>query len=256
MRALCLALTLTSLVACSAQTPVGDPPSQGTTGVLGNGQRLRDVQAPASKLAGANVNVTTVVVTAVDNFDETNDGKSRGTIYLQDADKSGPLAGVSLFSPSFQPTSLRLAPGDVVDLAGQYAEATKIGTTVDFTPAFLPQMVKPVTTFRFEVGEPKPIVIPLSDLSSFATGRQWLGQLVTVVDVTAQSAPAGDSKSSGRVTANLSAAANNGPQISNELFNLPVNAFPAATHFKSVTGVVTFFFNLKIAIRSQADLVQ
>ena len=218
--------------------------------------RLRDVQQPAAKLANSNVKITTVVVTAVDNFDETHDGKSRGTIYMQDADKGGPLAGISLFSPSFQPTSLRLAPGDVVDLDGQYAEATKIGTTVDFTPAFLPQMVKPVATFRFEVGEPKPTVINLADLNSFDSGRKWIGQLVTVQNVTVLTAPAGDAKNTGRVTANLAADPKAGAQLSNENYDLPVNAFPANTTFKSITGVVTFFFNLKIAPRSQADLVQ
>ncbi len=217
--------------------------------------RLRDVQNPAAKLGGSNVKVTTTVVTAVDNFDETHDGKSRGTIFLQDADKSGSLAGISLFSPSFQPTSLRLAPGDVVDLDGQYSEQSKIGANVDFSPAFLPQLVKPVATFRFEVGEPKPIVISVADLNSFATGRQWIGQLVQVQKVTVLTAPAGDAKNSGRVTANFGDP-KTGAQISNELFDLPVNAFPANTTFKSVTGVVTYFFNLKIAIRTQADLVQ
>lgn len=254
MRALVLGLAL-SAFACSS--PAGDPHSlPGDAGVLGTGMRLRQVQDPNAKLANSNVKITTVVVTAVDNFDETHDGKSRGTIFLQDADKSGPLAGISLFSPSFQPTSLRLGPGDVVDLDGQYSEQTKIGATVDFTPAFLPQMVKPVTTFRFEVGAPQPIVINLADLNSFTTGRQWIGQLVTVQNVTVLTAPAGDSKNSGRVTANLGADPKTGAQISNELFDLPVNAFPANTTFKSVTGLVTYFFNLKIAIRSQADLVQ
>jgi hypothetical protein len=253
MRAFAIVLVL-SATACSTQA--GDPHSTTEAGVLGSGMRLRDVQNPANKLAGSNVDVTTAVVTAVDNFDETHDGKSRGTIYLQDADKGGPLAAITLFSPSFQPTSLRLAPGDVVDLAGQYTEQTKIGTTVDFTPNFLPQLVKPVCTFRFEVGEPKPIVIQLSDLASFTTGRQWIGQLVTVQNVTALTAPAGDSKNSGRVTANLSSSAQNGPQISNELYDMQPTAFAANTTFKSVTGLVTFFFNLKIAPRSQADLVQ
>lgn len=260
MRAFGFAFTLVVFgsVGCSPTSPDGDAPVPASeAGVLGSGMRLRDVQNPASKLAGSNVKVTTVVVTAVDNFDETHDGKSRGTIFLQDADKSGSLAGISLFSPSFQPTSLRLAPGDVVDLDGQYSEQSKIGATVDFSPAFLPQIVKPVATFRFEVGEPKPIVINLADLTSFAAGgRQWIGQLVTVLNVTAVTAPAGDSKNSGRVMANLSADSKNGPQISNELFDLPVNAFPANTTFKSVTGVVTYFFNMKIAIRRQADLVQ
>lgn len=252
MRALTPALALLTVVACSS--PSNDPPAPYTPNVLGQGMRLREVQDPSKKLANANVSVSSCVVTAVDNFDETHDGKSRGTIYLQDADHGGPLGAISLYSPSFQPTSLRLGPGDVVDLDGQYVEQMSIGSTVNFAPNFLPQMSKPITTFRFEIGAPAPTVINLSDLMTFPTGRQWIGQLVTVNDVTVGGALSVDTK--GRVTALFDGTNANGAAISNELFDLQANAFPTGTHFKSITGLVTFFFNLKIAPRSAADLVQ
>jgi hypothetical protein len=199
--------------------------------------------------------VSSAVVTAVDNFDETNDGKSRGTIWLQDVDKADGFAGISLFSPSFIPANLRLAPGDVVDLNGQYVEQKTIGSTVNFDPAFLPQLVKPSVTFRYETKPPEPKVIPVTDLDTFATGRKWIGQLVTVQNVTVAGAPSTDTKKTGRITAAFTADKNS-PVISNELTPIAENAFPAGTTFKSVTGVVTFFFNLKIAPRSAADLVQ
>lgn len=252
MRRIAFLFPLALAVACSS--PAGDPPAPYSPNVLGTGMRLRDVQAPANGHAGQSVLVTSAVVTAVDSFDETGDGKSRGTIYLQDVDVAGPYAGTSLFSPSFVPANLRVAPGDVVDLNGQYVEQTTIGSKVNFAPAFLPQLSKPSVTFRYETKPPEPFVIPVTDLDTFTTGRQWIGMLVTVQNVVVAGAPSAD-KTGLRITANFTADANS-PAISNELYPLAANAFPAGTTFKSVTGIVTFFFNLKIAPRSAADLVQ
>jgi len=223
--------------------------------------RLRDVQDPTKGLAGQNVKITSVVVTAVDNFDETQNGKSRGTIFVQDADIAGPYAGVSMYSPTYVPANLRLAPGDVINMNGQYVEQQTIGSTVNFAPNFLPQMNKPQITFAFETQLPKPTVIPLNDLMQFSTARKWIGMLVTIEDVTAFQPIAYDS-SGLRVEANLTSIVN-GPAINNQLWDLQPwngsntsNSFPSNTHFKSVTGIVDFFFSIFIAPRSMADLVQ
>jgi hypothetical protein len=258
-------LILAFLAACSAG---GDPPAQVNPNPLGTGMRLRDVQDPSKNAcggkpcAGQSVNVTSVVVTAVDNFDETKNGKSRGTIFVQDADIAGPLAGISMYAPTFVPANLRLAPGDVIDLSGQYVEQQTIGSTVNFAPNFLPQMNKPQVQASFETQLPTPVVVPFNDLIQFSTARKWIGMLVTVLDVTVPVAP-GPSDSTGlRVTAELTSIVN-GPAINNELFDLQPwngtntsNSFPAGTHFKSVTGIVDFFFSIFIAPRSMADLVQ
>ncbi|HSQ62383.1 MAG TPA: hypothetical protein VLM85_04190 [Polyangiaceae bacterium] len=246
-------LGLLALVAGACTTPAGDSPAPYDASVLGPGMRLRDVQDSANGLAGQVVDVTSTVVTAIDNFDETKDGKSRGTVYLQDVDIAGPLAGISLFSPTFVPANLRLAPGDVVDMNGQYVEQQTIGSTVNFAPDFLPQMAKPTVQQRFETNLPDPVVINVADLDNFATGRRWLGMLVQVQDVTVAHGPSADT--AGRVTAQFNSFVN-GAGISNELYDLPAGSFPDNTHFKSITGLVTFFFNLKIAPRSAADLVQ
>ena len=235
-------------IACS--TRPGDDPSAANPSVLGPGKRLRDIQQPKAGFVNLDVLVTSAVVTAVDNFDETGDGKSRGTIYLQDVDKAGPYAGISLFSPSFQPANLRLAPGDVVDLNGQYVEQQTIGTTVNFAPAFLPQLVKPQTTFRYETAVPKPVEINFDDLNDFNKGRPWIGMLVTIKNVTFEQAPV---NSKGRRTAGFTSDKSSGA-LSNELYEF--DDFPSNTTFKSVTGIVTFFFNLKIAPRNAADLVK
>ncbi len=250
-RALLLTCCLALAAACSSRA--GDPPAPYTPSVLGQGMRLRDVQDPARGLAGQTVSVSSAVVTAVDAFDETKDGKSRGTIYLQDVDLAGPLGGISLYSPTLQPADLRLAPGDVVDIDGQYVEQQTIGTTVDFSPAFLPQMAKPAVALQYSTTPPEPAVIDVADLNNFDSGRKWIGLLVTVKDVTLATGTTGDGK--GRVTADFTNL-QGGPSISNELYDIPANAYPPGTHFASVTGLVTYFFNLKIAPRSAADLVQ
>jgi hypothetical protein len=234
---------------------------------LGQGMRIREVQAPgpmppASPNANATLTVTSAVVTAIDTFDETMDGKSRGTIYLQDEDQALPLSGVSTFSPTFQPSNLRLFPGDVVDIHGQYVELKKLGTTVDFGTNFLPQFDKPNILFRTETTKlPAPAMIPIEDLFAFPTGRKWIGMLVTATNVTVESA----TSSKGRVTYLIDPPATcpptqcplgGAPAIDNELYNLDAMAYGTGTTFKSVTGIVTFFFNLKIAPRSPADLVQ
>ncbi len=255
-------LALFALLAACSSLADNDQPNTSPHNALGTGDRLRDVQNPASPLysPNKNVNVSSVVVTAVDSFDETSNGKSIGTIFVQDVDQAGPFAGVSMYAPTYIPGNLRLAPGDVIDMAGEYTEQTTIGTTVTFpSGSFLPQMNKPQATQAFEVSEPQPAVIQLSDLDSFTTGRQWIGMLVTINDVTVLGAP---TNNGGRVAAIIDNVAD-GPEINNELFDLQAwngsntqNSFPSGTHFKSVTGIVDFFFNLFICPRSMADLQQ
>lgn len=217
--------------------------------------RIREVQAPgtpSSPNAGATLTVTSAVVTAIDTFDETKDGKSRDTIYLQDADQAVALSGISLFSPSYQPSNLRLFAGDVVDIHGEYVELHKLGTTVDFGAAFLPQFAQPNVIFRTETTKlPAPVTIDITDLFDFNKGRRWIGMLVTAKDVTVLAGVA----SKGRVTYPLSSGQGT-PAISNELYDLQANAIADGATLKSITGIVTFFFNLKIAPRSAADIVQ
>lgn len=254
VRRLVLGLSV-SIAACG--TPKGDPPSVKEPNPLGDGLRIREVQAPgmappASANAGSTLSVTSAVVTAIDTFDETSDGKSRGTIYFQDADQALPLGGVSAFSPSFQPANLRLFPGDVVDIHGQYVELHTLGTTVNFGAAFLPQFDKPNVAFRTETTRlPDPVAIDPLDLFDFGKGRRWIGMLVKVTNLQVLAATA----SKGRVTYPMISAIQNGPAISNELYDLKAGDLADGQTLQSVTGIVTFFFNLKIAPRSAADIV-
>lgn len=255
---------------CTNRVGQGDPPSEAPGGPLGSGLRLRDVQDPANANAGKFLDATGVTVLAVDGFDETGDGKSRGTIFVQDYASTEPLSGVSIYSAVLVPSNLRLSPGDVVDLHGQYVELSAIGSN-HFSPgAFLPQFATPTTTFRFEGGPLTPREIDLDDLAKFETGRRWISMLVTVKDVYATTGVVAD-PASGRATVTLAKSmpgtgSASEPTMSNELAQLDAKAIThddtGAIQGKkmSVTGIVTFFgtaraVNFHIAPRSMADVV-
>jgi hypothetical protein len=260
---------LACLAVCvgACQTLASDPPAPYDASPLGTGLRIADIQNPSSAsyqyaianpAKGALVNVSSVVVSWIDTFDETKDGKSRGTVYIQDVGSAAPYSGISVFEASYVPASLRLLPGDVLDFSGPYQEVTSIGTAIFNAGTTLPQLAKPVGDFRYEFRTPDPVPIELSDLNelTYATGRKWEGMLVTIHDV---SVAAGVSASN-RVTYLMGQADGsfdlNNAAISNELYNLGATDFPAGTHFSSVTGIVTWFYSFQLAPRSAADLVQ
>ncbi|MBK6690981.1 MAG: hypothetical protein IPG50_02040 [Myxococcales bacterium] len=251
--ALLFSLAVTS---CSSREGEGDQPPPAGSNPLGAGSRLRDLQTPAN--AGKDVFATAATILAVDLFDETGDGKSRGTIYVQDFGSQEPLSGISLFDATLVPASLRVAPGDVVDLRGEYAEVTQLGT-FKFPQGFLPQLVKPITVFRFEAAPAVPREIDLADLEDFNVGRKWIGMLVSVRDVFAASAVIDEP--SGRASVTLAkklpgAVLTTSPTITNELSPLPKGAVSNGARFDSITGIVTFFSSLHIAPRNAADLVR
>jgi hypothetical protein len=242
-----------------------DPPATIDASPLGNGLRIAEVQSPSSTSyeqaianpKGADVDLSSVVVTWVDTFDETMDGKSQGTVYIQDVGSQAPYGAISVYKPNYVPADLRPLPGDVLDMTGPYQELGNIGAAHFNTGTTLPQLAQPVGTFRYEFRTPDPRTISLSDVdeNNYATGRQWEGMLVTIEDVVV----AGGSSVSGRVSYPIgqagAAVSSSAAVISNELYDLGSTDFPAGTHFSSVTGIVTWFFNYHIAPRSRADLV-
>ena len=253
LRMLCFVAAAAGSSACSS--PSGDPPKPSGATTLGQGLRIRDVGNPAAPTHpkdGAQVDITGAAILWVDTFDETGDGKSIGTVFVQDFGSQAPYSGISVYAPAYIPADLRVAPGDVLDFNGQYREMTSIGNA-HFPPnQFFVQLSKPVATFRFEYRTSGPTVIPPTDLDDFDKGRQWASMLVTVTDVTVL---AGAFDTSGkRVSYALDNTAG-AASISNELFDLKSDAYPAGTKFKSVTGIVTWFFSYHLAPRSKDDLV-
>jgi len=271
-----LLASLAAIVAgCSSLS--GDPPAPYTPSPLGSGLRLSQVQDPHSKdynpcrnpvpsMCGS-ADVSSIVVTWLDTFDETMDGKSIGTLYLQDVGNPLPYSGIGSYETSFVPASLTPLPGDVLDFSGPYAESGNIGSATFNAGTFLPQFYKPVGTFRYEFVPPPPLEITAQDLNedtskpdgNFANARQYLQMLVTVKDVIVAGGVSTAGGAGHRVTYLVEnadgGASSTGVKISNELYNLQATDFPAGTHFASVTGIVTWFYSFQIAPRTAADLV-
>jgi hypothetical protein len=263
-----VAASVLVLAACSGGN--GDPPAQVTPDSLGSGSRIRDVGNP--NLANhpvdhepngphPNVNITGAALSWIDTFDETMDGKSLGTVFVQDVGSVAPYSGISIFRPAYVPADLRVAPGDVLDFNGPYEELPNIGTAKFPTGQVLIQLSKPVGVFRYEYKAPDAAMIDVNDLNDYDKGRQWEGMLVTVTNITLFGF---HNDGTGRVTSPITNdMTGNGVAISNELMPIvgtdPVHGimgdYPPGTKFSSVTGLVTWFFSYHIAPRSKADLV-
>jgi hypothetical protein len=260
------------LIACafgtaSCGSESGDPHSNhGVPPIGGKNKRISEIADPAvqghADLVATTQAVSGAVVLAVDKFDETQNGKGVGTIYVQDLGSTKAYSGITLFSPTFNPGNLAVGPGDVLDLRGQYTESATIGTTVTFAPgAVLPQISKPVATFRYETRVPEPVDVDASDLADYAKGRQWLGMLVRVKNVTLEADAVADMN--GRVAVSLTPGSGgkcNSPfpkpaSLTNDLFDLASLGYKKGDVLTSVTGVVGFFCNLKLAPRSAADIL-
>ena len=267
-----LSLCLGALaLACGSGEP-GDlslVPAGGNS-ILGGGKRLHELNDRAADHPpdGTLVNVTGVSVLAIDVFDETADGASAGNIYAQDLPVNAatpPYGGITLFNSSFSPPALRVAAGDVVDIRGTYDEfegpssSPFICADVQDPESCesLPEIVGGTLKLRFEYSVPEPVVIPLSDLASYQTGRKWIGMLVRVENVKAQSV--GFKSTSGRYSVRLDTPTSDPktlPTINNALLDLEGTQLPfdQGTTYKSVTGVVQYFYNFSISPRTKDDI--
>jgi hypothetical protein len=280
--ALCAVPFLVSLVSVGCTTPEQDRPADaGAPSPLGSGYRLRQITPPKAgdmadgippnplhPVQNQIVNVTGVSVVTVDTFDETMNGKSIGSLYIEDvgawvgADGGAPgtaaaFAGIECYSTSYQPASLKVSPGDVIDLNGEYQDYLGPSGSTFTASQVLPELAKPTAVFRFEYNAPSPVVIDVNDLNvtdqaHYDKGARWLGMLVQVNNVSVTSPP---TESSLRVSAPLTADTLNGASIDNELYDLKVTDYPTGTTFTSIVGVVTYFYDFHIAPRSAADLV-
>jgi hypothetical protein len=260
--------TLATVVALAAAAPLSactspqqdQPADAGPPTPLGNGERISEVMNPSlptHPASGATVTITGASFLMVDTFDETGDGKSVGTVYLQDTGSNAPYSGASLYDPAYNPSNLSPAPGDVLDLVGQY----DVDSTISTFPAgeALIQISKPQVKFRFEYLVPPATVIDVTDLNDYGKGLQWSAMLVTVNDVTLGS---GLQNVNGRVTAYLtSTLSGSAVEVSNELFDLATwnsqqtTKLATGAKIKSLTGIVTWFEQFHIAPRSPADIV-
>jgi hypothetical protein len=259
------------LVGCSGTDgTLGDSPSRPKADEFGNGATLAEVIGPAPWLnpkntdsvncgspVDSNVFVTGVTVNAIDTYDETGSG-SVGNYYVQDSLNPGAYAGVNVFAPTFTPPDLRLAAGDVTDILGVFSEF-KGPSTFLFTDCKTLPEIRGTMSFRFENGPLVPKTIPLADLKSYQTARQWLGMLVRVENVTLnQSSTDSKNRLSAQINVGGGVSATDVPTITNELYDIGGEgpSIGDGMKFKAISGVVTFFVNFHIAPRSKADFEQ
>ncbi len=231
--------------------------------IRGDGLRLAQINdGPFHPPDGTFVNVTGVSVITTDDYDETLDGSSAGNVYVQDLPVSGappPFGGMTLYNAAYNPPTLRIAPGDVVDVRGTYDEFEGPSSSPFADGAKLPEIVGGTVSLRFEYGVPEPIEIPLSDLGSYQTGRQWIGMLVVIKNVPIQS-DGYLSPTSGRFSVRLDLPGIADPQqlptITNALFEAQSSgiSFAAGTTLTQVVGVVQYFYNFSISPRSVEDI--
>jgi len=264
-----VALLVGLLPACSGTGDggTGDPHSDPSKNALGNCPKISDQVGPATWLNPKDedslncdvppdryVCVSGVTVVAVDKYDETGDGAT-GNYYGQDTrPEPGPYAGMTIYAPSFSPPDLRLAPGDVADLAGSLIEFLGPSSGRFGQCKTLPE-ISGAMSLRFEGADVPATTIKLSELYTYEAARKYLGMLVRLEGVAIGGDP---TMSSGRYSAPLAVdmeiLAADQPKLSNELFPLQDLKLTAGKSFKAVTGVVTYFYGFKVAPRSAEDL--
>jgi hypothetical protein len=249
----------------------GDAPSIPLADERGGGARIADLVGEAAWFnadprtqdsedcegvpADRRVHVTGATLVAIDRFDETGEG-AHGNHYVQDsADEPVPYSGMTVFQPAFSPPDLRLFPGDVVDLLGVLTEFRGPSSGRFRGCRTLPE-IGGTMSFRFEDRPARPAHVPLGDLRSYASARRYIGMLVRVEGIKVAGDP---SRSGGRYTASINVGAgvpvSDVPSLSNELYDLEAQGPPlsAGATFRSVTGVLTYFYGFKIAPRCPAD---
>jgi hypothetical protein len=247
----------------------GDKPSDPVASVLGNGRRISDVFGEATwfdpddddsvscSIPGDfDVKISGVAVSAVDRFDEVTDG-ALGNLYVQDVTaEPGEYQGMTVFDPSFTPPDLRVAEGDVLDFFGVYQEFPGPSSGPFRNCRTLPE-ISGAGTFRFEGAHVVPKVVKLEDILGYPKARRYLGMLITLQNVKISADPKASKPSlptGGRYTALIDRTgidttgidAADFPQISNELYDMLNEGPPMAkgTEFKSLTGVVTYFYGV------------
>jgi hypothetical protein len=206
------------------------------------------------------LNARGVVVVAVDEYDERGDGSGAGNIYVQDALQDGPRgtpwSGLTLFRVTRVPSTLSLIPGMGVDVAGIYQPFP--GPTNDFPSGIvLPEVISGAISQSYEAAPPAPIPIAMADLSSQVSGMQFVGRLVRMENVTISSTF--DLKYHEAAIDGTGSTRGSIVNIAGQLFNLEDPKGLAAAKgktYKSVTGVLNYFYNFKLCPRTLEDIEQ
>lgn len=219
------------------------------------GNPIAKAGAPESRLPdGQTITAQGVVVTAVDTYDETKDGKGIGDIYVQDAVQAGakgtPWSGLKLYRPTKNPPDLDLVAGHGVDLTGTYSVFKGPPGSSPFDSGMvLLEAVTPSVTLTFEGRAPAPIDLTIDDVKDPVAAQQYQSRLVRFKNITLSSDFTGT-----RIEAKTK---DNAFVISGKFFPIhedkTINAKNGTT-FKSITGIFDFFYSYKLCPRSPADV--
>ena len=269
-----------SIAACSSNSGGGDV-SRGPTGPVDLGTPIGDANNPAHPLVKTtcgsqcppgdatcpqscpSLSANGAIVVAIDAYDETGDGKSIGNIYIQDASQPAPrgtpYSGITLFRAQRIPSDLPLHPGDGVDVDGTYQPFPGPASGAFAVP--LPEVVNGSLKLAYEgcpsrcYRPPTPIDVTADDFKDPKAGFAFVGRLVRMQNVTVTGVFAmprqeaaidgsADSKSAKLVAA--------GQFIS--LVDAKAPAIVPGKTYKSVTGLLNYFYNFKLCPRSLADI--
>jgi hypothetical protein len=206
-----------------------------------------------------------VVVVAVDNYDETRDGKSIGAIYVQDAIQPTDWSGLMLYRPHPNPSDLHLIPGSGVDVGGMYQPFPGPAPGYFQTPIVLPELVEGSVTLAFESPAPEPVDITVDMLRKDKVGSmKYVGRLVRIKDVEISS-PGFYTRSGEKRAMDGEGAIDGGTDAKNAIVSLSSQFLPIqdptgiaaakGKKYSSVTGILNFFYNYKLCPRFVSDAV-
>lgn len=252
MRSSLFAFALLTVSACSSG---GGDLNQLVENPKPLGNPIATQAAPGEKrLAdGQTIRARGVIVIAVDNYDDNGAG-AVGDIYVQDPVQTGPKgtpwSGLRLYRPSKNPPDLELAPGQGVDLVGQFvAFPGPPGSTPFGEGILVPQASNAALTLTYEAKPPEPVEITPADIADPVTGMQYASRLVRMRDVVLK-ADFGGARPEAAIFDDTKDIV-----LSAKLF--PVNkdaTIKNGVTLKSVTGVLDYFYNFKLCPRSAADI--
>jgi hypothetical protein len=222
--------------------------------ILGN--PIAQQAAPATRLKdGSTIRARGVVVVAVDNYDDSGQG-AVGDIYVQDPVQTGPKgtpwSGLRLYRPTKNPPDLELAPGQGVDLVGEFIAFPGPPGSAPFGDGiFVPQASNGALSLTYEGRPPEPVDLTLDDVKDPKVGMQYASRLVRFKNVTLTADFAGARPEATIYDTSKSLV------LSAKLYpvhlDTAVNAKKGVT-LKSVTGVLDYFYNMKLCPRSRADI--
>lgn len=206
---------------------------------------------PAHRLPyGATLRAKGVVVVAVDSYDETQDGKSIGNVYVEDPVQPTPWSGMTLYQVTLNPPDLALNPGQGVDLVGPYQPFAGPASGAFPNGILLPEVVKGSLTLSYEGESAKPVDITMADVADPTQAMKYVGMLVRLQNVSVGVYATGKRQQA--------------PINGNSNFLLAGQFMPiqpeyggtvaGGTTLRSVTGLMNYFYTHTLCPRTSADI--